>query len=128
MKAGAVIAERYVLGRQIGNGGSTATWVAEDRESGKKVVLKLLSLGAMENWKGYELFEREAGALRSLHHDRIPAYLDHFCSGTGAQAKLVLVQEYVEGMNRQGKVASGWRGTEKEICVIAAHLSDRTID
>ena len=122
MKAGAVIGKRYTLERRIGTGGSAVTWLAGDRVTGKRVTLKLLSLGALGDWKSYELFEREAGVLRSLHHEGIPAYLDSFKSGTGAKTELVIVQEYVDGMNLQDKVASGWRGTEEEICAIAERL------
>jgi serine/threonine protein kinase len=122
VKQGAVIGKKYVLERRLGKGGFAVTWLSQDRQTGKKVVLKLLSLGVLEDWKGYELFEREAGALRSLHYDGIPAYLDSFKTGTGAKTQLVLVQDYVEGLNLQDKVASGWRGTEQEICTLAERL------
>ena len=122
MKAGAFIGKRYVLERRIGKGGSAVTWLAEDRQTGKNVVVKLLSLGALESWKGYELFEREADVLRNLHHAGIPAYVDSFKSGTAARTELVLVQEYAEGMNLRDKVSAGWRGTEEEICALAVRL------
>jgi eukaryotic-like serine/threonine-protein kinase len=122
VKAGSVIGKRYVLERRIGRGGSAVTWRAADREAGTTVVVKILTLGALEGWKGYELFERETGVLRNLHHDGIPAYVDSFKSGTGPKTVFVLVQEHVEGINLQEKVASGWRGTEEEICAIAERL------
>ena len=124
MKDGAVVGKRYVLKRPIGKGGSAVTWLAEDRQTGKQVVVKLLSLSLLRDWKGFELFTREATVLRNLHHAGIPEYLDSFQSGTGPGTQLVLVQEYVEGMNLRDKVSTGWRGTEKEICSLAERLLD----
>jgi eukaryotic-like serine/threonine-protein kinase len=124
MTKGATVGNRYVLERSIGTGGSAVSWLAEDSQTGRRVVVKLLSFSQMEDWKGFELFTREATVLRNLHHPGIPEYLDSFQSGTGKKTGLVLVQQYVEGMNLRDKVASGWRGTEKEICVIAERLID----
>ena len=122
MTQGTVIGKRYVLQRPIGKGGSAVSWLAEDQQTGKRVVVKLLSFSRMEDWKGLELFNREATVLRNLHHPGIPEYLDSFPSGTGKKTGLVLVQEYVEGMNLQDRVASAWRGTEMQICRIAERL------
>jgi len=122
MKAGSVVAGRYRLKRSLGAGATAVTWLAADAEGGKEVVLKLLSFGAMEDWKALELFEREAGVLRNLHHEGIPAYLDCFHAGEGDKSRFVLVQERVDGSNLAARVEAGWRGTEEEICRIGAGL------
>lgn len=124
MKEGSVLAKRFLLKRRLGAGSTAVTWLATDRGSGSDVVLKLLSFGALEDWKALELFEREAGVLRNLHHEGIPAYVDYFRHGQGKDTRFVLVQEYVDGTNCQKKVESGWRGTEEEISRIAARLLD----
>jgi serine/threonine protein kinase len=122
MKEGTVLKQRYALRRMIGQGGTAVTWLADDRESGNAVVVKLLSLGLLDDWKAFELLEREASVLRSLHFDGIPAYVDYFRTGGGANTRFVLVQEYVAGQSLQQKVGSGWRGTEEEIRAIGVRL------
>jgi len=127
MKEGTILRERYMLRRRIGQGGTAVTWLADDRETKKEVVVKLLSLGLLEEWKALELFEREAGVLKNIHHEGIPAYVDFFRSGKGRGARFVLVQEHVEGKSLQEKVESGWRGTEEEIRAIGIRLL-RTVE
>jgi serine/threonine protein kinase len=40
--------------------------------------MKRLSLALLQEWKQYELFEREARVLASLRHPSIPRYVEHF--------------------------------------------------
>ncbi len=123
MKAGAVVGKRYVLERRIGKGGSAVTWLSEDRETGKKVVLKLLSIGALEEWKGLRAFRaRGSRSQKPSSRELSPPILIPSSSGTGARTGFALVQEYVEGKNLQEKVAAGWHGTEEEIRAFARRL------
>jgi eukaryotic-like serine/threonine-protein kinase len=122
MKEGTILQDRYALVRRVGRGGTAVTWLADDRRTDGKVVVKLLSLGQLEEWKALELFEREAAVLRGMRHEGIPAYVDCFQTGAGARSRFVLVQEYVEGRTLQEMVDSGWRGTEDEIRGIGVKL------
>jgi eukaryotic-like serine/threonine-protein kinase len=122
MKEGAVLRDRFVLRRKLGRGGTAVTWLAEDRQAGAQVVVKLLSFGELDQWKALELFQREADVLRALHCDGIPSYVDSFRFGKGAGTRFVLVQQFVEGQSLQEKVESGWHGTEEEIRAIAVKL------
>ena len=87
------------------------------------MVVKLLHLGLLADWKSVELLQREASVLKGLHHDRIPAYIDYFSLETGDVPRFVLVREFIEGMSLQGKVDEGWRGSEAEIRDIGARLA-----
>lgn len=122
MKPGDIVSTRYVLKREIAAGAFAVTWRAEDRKTGSAVVVKLLSVRALPDWKGLELFQRETAVLKSLRHAGIPAYVDSFTTGKGAKTQLVLVQELVDGMSLQDKVNAGWRGTEEEIRALAGQL------
>jgi serine/threonine protein kinase len=87
-------------------------------------VAKLLHLGLVSDWKSVELFEREAAVLKSLHHPRIPAYVDSFRADAGGDPRFALVREYVEGRDLQEMVAGGWRGTEGQIRGIGRQLAE----
>jgi len=86
------------------------------------VVLKVLPIGELDDWKAVELMEREARVLRSIRHDRIPRYIDSFTEGEGGSLRYVLVQEHIEGVDLQERVERGWRTDEREITSIALRL------
>jgi eukaryotic-like serine/threonine-protein kinase len=122
MKEGSVLNDRFVLRDRIGRGGTSETWRAEDRRTGSEVAVKLLSFGLLEEWKAFELFEREAEVLKGIRCDGVPAYVDFFKVGKGAATRFVLVQQFVNGKSLHEMVESGWRGTEAEICAIGVKL------
>jgi serine/threonine protein kinase len=124
MSRGDLLADRYEIIRELGRSGLGATYLATDTRTGRPVVAKLLHLGLVSDWKSVELFEREAAVLKSLHHPRIPAYVDSFRADAGGDPRFALVREYVEGRDLQEMVASGWRGTEGQIRGIGRQLAE----
>lgn len=94
---GTQLRNRYIIMRQLGQGGFGKTYLAEDTGRFKEaVVLKeltpsLLGTGAIE--KAAQLFEREAVTLHKLQHPQIPRFWELFREGK----RLFLVQEWVEG-------------------------------
>jgi eukaryotic-like serine/threonine-protein kinase len=90
-----VLAGRYTLLEQVGEGGMSVVWRARDWRLERDVAIKLLrSFVAMEQAQR-QRFEREARTLASLTNDHIVRVYDYV--DTGEQAFLVL--EYVEGGN-----------------------------
>lgn len=85
----------YRLERRIGQGASTAVFLAQDRRNGQWVALKLLELGtgpASAEWHdALERFRREATVLRSLDHPGIVRVLDAGPSDQGAWMALEAV-------------------------------------
>lgn len=84
---------RYVLVRPLGEGAHGETFEARDEKDGRQVAIKRFSVRGASSWKDVELAEREARVLASLHHPKLPAYLDRF-EEDGA---LYLVMELIEG-------------------------------
>lgn len=84
---------RYVLVRPLGEGAQGETFEARDEKDGRQVAIKRFSVRGASSWKDVELAEREARVLASLHHPKLPAYLDRF-EEDGA---LYLVMELIEG-------------------------------
>jgi serine/threonine protein kinase/tetratricopeptide (TPR) repeat protein len=93
--AGQVVAGRYKLLEQIGEGGMGAVWVAEQREPVKRqVALKLVKPG-MDSKAVLARFEAERQALALMEHSNIAKVLD---GGVTQQGRPFFVMELVKGM------------------------------
>jgi serine/threonine protein kinase len=101
LQQGKVIASRYKILRQLGQGGFGRTYLAEDsQQSNEKCVLKEFA-PQVENphdiQKAKELFEREASVLKELQHPQIPKFHEFFQTSFGKTDFFFLVQDYIEG-------------------------------
>ncbi|MGH9857211.1 MAG: serine/threonine protein kinase, partial [Acidobacteriota bacterium] len=115
--------ERYDIERKIGEGGFAETFLAHDRKTGTRCVLKILSWKEVDDWKTIELFEREARVLSQIDHPQIPRFIEFFTHKTGSETKIVLVQEYIPGKNLAQLIQEGKRYTEKEAIQLALHAT-----
>jgi serine/threonine protein kinase len=119
-----LLGERYEIVRELGRSPVGATYLATDSRTGRPVVARLLHVGRVADWKSVELFEREAGVLKALHHRGVPAFVDSFRADVEGDPRFALVREYVEGRDLQALVDSGWRGTEEQIREIGLQIAD----
>jgi serine/threonine protein kinase len=90
IESGTLLQNRYLIEKQIGEGGMGAVYVAIDQRFGSQVAIKETffkddELGAA--------FEREAHLLNSLHHPALPHVSDYFAENNG----YFLVMQYIEG-------------------------------
>jgi serine/threonine protein kinase len=92
---GTVIAGRYKLLEEIGEGGMGAVWVAEQTEPvRRKVALKLVKAG-MDSRSVLARFEAERQALALMDHPNIAKVLD---GGMLDNGRPFFVMEYVKGV------------------------------
>jgi serine/threonine protein kinase/tetratricopeptide (TPR) repeat protein len=92
---GSVIAGRYKLLEQIGEGGMGTVWVAEQTQPvRRKVALKLIKAG-MDSKNVLSRFEAERQALALMDHPNIAKVLD---GGTTETGRPFFVMEYVKGV------------------------------
>lgn len=119
-----IIGDRYRIVAPLGQGGFGTTYEAEDLTNYKRVALKAISLRYLENWKGLELFEREATILAKLNHHAIPKYLDYFYIDTADDRRFYLIQELVGGQSFSELVKKGWYPSQGEIKEIAFQILD----
>ncbi len=100
---GEIIANRYRIVRQLGQGGFGRTYLAEDiKQSDQQCVLKEFAPQVEEKKdlkKAKELFEREANVLKKLQHPQIPRFHASLQAKMGNKDFFFLVQDYVEGEN-----------------------------
>ncbi len=93
--AGTVVAGRYVLLKEVGEGGMGTVWMAEQTQPvRRKVALKLIRAG-MDSKTVLSRFEAERQALAMMDHPNIAKVLD---GGTTASHRPFFVMEYVDGV------------------------------
>jgi serine/threonine-protein kinase len=94
---GAVLRDRYIIQKVIGQGGMGRTYIAEDTERFNEIcVLKEfipLTQSPDVVSKAKELFQREANTLYQIEHPQVPKFRATF----EAEGRLFLVQDFVEG-------------------------------
>ena len=123
IQPGLTLGDRYVILRQIGQGGFGRTYLAEDINRFRELcVLKEFSPQVQTAYviqKAEELFEREASVLYKLQHPQIPRFRELLRMNIGGKEYLFLVQDYVEGETYNSlldaRIKQGLRFTEVEI-------------
>ena len=102
LNSGDILQSRYRILHQLGRGGFSRTYLAEDinrfkeRCMLKEFAPQLKGTFALE--KAQELFAREAGVLYRLQHVQIPQFRQLFrYKQEDKEGRLFLVQDYVEG-------------------------------
>jgi len=98
---GKTLSDRYIIIRQIGQGGFGRTYLAEDMNRFREYcVLKEFSPVVQTPdaiQKAQELFEREATVLYKLEHPQIPRFRELLPINLEGKEYLFLVQDYVQG-------------------------------
>src|SRR5580704_17959294 len=93
--AGKIIADRYRLLEEIGEGGMGTVWVAEQLQPvRRRVAIKLIKPG-MDSRQVLSRFEAERQALAVMDHPNISKVLD---GGVTEQNSPFFVMEYVKGV------------------------------
>jgi serine/threonine protein kinase len=99
------VLDRYEIIRPLGQGGFGSTWLGQDLQLDRPVVIKVLRARGDEALKAYELFQREAAVLRELRHPGIPAIHASFRAPWDGTEAAMLVMEYVEGRSIEAMIA-----------------------
>jgi eukaryotic-like serine/threonine-protein kinase len=84
---------RYLILRKLGAGGMADVYLAEDRELGRRVALKLLNDRHAGDEQFVERFRREAQSAASLNHPNIVAIFDR----RQAEGTYYIAMEFLDG-------------------------------
>jgi serine/threonine-protein kinase len=118
LAAGTVLNDRYKIISELGRGGFGRTYLAEDvYRYHEKCVLKEFAPEVGDDQqlhKATELFNREAGILYKLNHDRIPTFQALIRSLIEGKECLFLAQQYIEGETYLKLLNQGKKFTEEE--------------
>ena len=90
IEPGKILQQRYLIRKQIGQGGMGAVYVATDERFNSTVAIKETLL-MDDHYR--RAIEREARLLNSLKHAALPRVTDHFLEDNGQ----FLVMEYIPG-------------------------------
>ncbi|NJL61732.1 MAG: protein kinase [Methylacidiphilales bacterium] len=103
IQPGIALGDRYLIIRQLGQGGFGKTYLAEDSNRFRELcVIKEFAPQVQTAYvlqKAEELFQREATVLYKLQHPQIPRFREFFRSKLGDKEYLFIVQDYVAGEN-----------------------------
>jgi hypothetical protein len=116
LKVNDTVHSRYQLTQLLG-ANRAQTWLAYDLQIQRSVVLKVLSLAHLQQWKDQELFEREIAVLQQLEHPQVPRYYTHFHEPE--QHRVCLVMEQVAGQSLADWLAAGNRCTPELLRTLA---------
>ena len=97
VSTGHIVNQRYRLLAQLGDGGFSAVYKAEDTTTGQLVAIKAVSLrrlGAREQIEATDAFNREVTLLSTLTHRNLPRIHEH-SSDTECWD---MVMDYIDGM------------------------------
>ncbi|MGL5795232.1 MAG: protein kinase domain-containing protein, partial [Waterburya sp.] len=98
LKSGTDLRERYIIQRQLGQGGFARTYLAEDTgRFREKIVIKEFMPSLKNTFalkKAEELFQREAAILHQLDHPQIPRFWEIFQQ----EKQIFLVVDYIDGL------------------------------
>jgi tetratricopeptide (TPR) repeat protein len=92
---GTIIAGRYKLLEEIGDGGMGTVWMAEQREPVKRLVAVKLIKAGLDSKAVLARFEAERQALALMDHPNIAQVLD---AGTSDDGRPFFVMELVKGL------------------------------
>ncbi len=98
ISAANILQNRYRLLDQVGTGGFSAVYKAEDLQTHRIVAVKAVSLrglSAQEKIEATDAFNREVSMLTTLHHRNLPRVYDHF---TDPEC-WYLVMDFIEGVS-----------------------------
>ena len=107
---------------RLGEGGQALTLAAHDAQRDRPVVIKVLELSRVRDWKAFERFERECTVLQSLDHPGVPTYLEHVRDEDRGHYRLVM--ERIEGRTLADDLARGRRRTEEQLFDLLKQLLD----
>jgi eukaryotic-like serine/threonine-protein kinase len=114
-----VLAGKYRLVRQLGQGGMGSVWLAEHLTLRSPVALKLIDPGIAANPEALARFLREAQAAASLRSPHVVQILDYGVD-TGVP---FIVMEVLEGESLAGRLARLGRLSPAETAKLMSHVA-----
>ncbi len=106
--------DRYRILRKLGEGGSSAVYMALDNVTCEPVTIKLMKSDVFGGIVAKDIVAEEAGMLRALKHDAIPGVVDVYDDA--------FVLEYIPGNTLEKVIKTRGKLREKEAVRIAKEL------
>ncbi len=105
LSAGTVLAERYEIQRELGRGGMSVVYLAQDRQLlARRVVIKVLLRETNQDPYIRQKFLQEMEALARIEHPGVVGVLD---AGLTPEGHQFLVMQFIEGTTLRHAIRSG---------------------
>jgi serine/threonine-protein kinase len=91
---GTIVADRYLIQSQLGEGGMGRVYLAEHVKMGRKSALKVLHPSLMKDISAVSRFNREASNASRISHPNVASIYDF---GETADGMVYLAMEYIDG-------------------------------
>lgn len=118
---GANIDGKFKIVSLLSEGGMGVTFLAEQEELGRKVVLKILHLNLANDPEGRERFIREAQLLGSLQHSHL---VQVYSAGVYADEFPYIAMEYLEGKTLEEYLRNSGPIDWKKACRISMQVCE----
>ncbi len=115
---------KYEYIQQIGSGAQGDIYKARHLKDGKLVAIKQLRIDQIENWKAYDLFDREANVLAKLNIDGVAKFYEAGKCFDANPPYAYIVQELIDGISLESHMHSGRRWTLAQTFDIAIQILD----
>lgn len=91
------IAKKYEILECLGRGSQGEVYRGKRLGDGSEVAIKVMHIKSVKNWKMYELFDREAKVLSTIHVDGVAKFYEAIEDLNGPDPVSVIVQQYIDG-------------------------------
>lgn len=116
------LGNRYEIQQRLSRKPGRQTYLAFDRQTQDRVIVKLLIFGYDFDWNDLALFEREANILRTLNHPAIPQYRDSFDLDLPNLKGFAFVQTYIDAKSLEAHLQAHRTFSETEVKQIAEDI------
>ncbi len=124
IEASPALLGKYEYLQQIDSGAQGIVYKARDLNTGRLVAIKQLRIDQVENWKAYDLFEREAKVLSQLDIPGVAKFYEAKSCLDEDPPYAYIVQELIEGVSLESHIRSGQRWTLARTFDIAVQILD----
>jgi len=116
---GAMYADRYRLGRPLGQGGMAQVFQVRDTVTGADLALKIIR-DAPDEPDRVERFKREIGVLSKINHPAVPRIVDWGVH----REQVFFVSELVDGRDLRAEIADRGAWPAADATALAATVAD----
>lgn len=107
--------------KQIGQGGFSKTYLAEDNNKNQVAIKKIIV--NKTDLRLIDTIENEIKFISNISHPSIPKFYTSFKTLAGSNIEINIVQEYIQGRNLYEIVNDGKSFTEKEVIDLLIKIS-----
>jgi len=116
------LADRYEIVRKLGVGSQATVYEAIRLSDKVRTAIKVLNIESCQNWKDYELFQREARVLESLNIEGVAKFYEAGEWLEEPMPRAYIVQAFVEGRSIDDMINTGFRLSRKQVFKLCVKL------